>query len=172
MRSDGVADNQLVTETQSPAQIIKAWLLWGAVAGAVVLVVAVFSALLFGVVGGFSELSPNDLGRSALGVLALPGFALEGAIAGAVIGGLVGISCLATDRFLRASSARSAAVARYMAATLLGLGGATMVGYSFDVAVNTPGIELSLAEWSWVVVFGLLVGLSSYRMSPRASSRT
>lgn len=145
---------------------MKAWLLWGAVAGAVVLVVAVFSVMLFGVVGGFSELSPSDLGRSALVVFALPGFALEGAVAGAVIGDLVGIAFLATHRFQGASSALSAGVARYIAATLLGLGAATTVGYGFDVAVNAPGIELSLAEWSWVVVFGLLVGLSSYRMSP------
>jgi hypothetical protein len=166
-----LADNQSVTESPRPTSIIRGWLLWGAAVGAVILVVAYVSVMVFGVVDGWSELSPVDLGRSALGLLALPAFALEGAVGGMVVGGLVGVSSWAANRLRGGSPPRDAPIARTVAAALFGFSGAAVIGYSFDVAGNTPGIELTVAEWTWTVIFGLLVAMTSYRASSRVTSR-
>lgn len=164
-----LADNQSVSESPAPTTIIRGWLLWGAAVGAVVLVFAYVSVIAFGVVDGWSELSPIGLGRSALGLLALPGFALMGAVGGMFLAGLVGVSCWAASRLRRASPPRETPVARTAAAALFGFSGAAVVGYSFDVAGNSPGIELTAAEWTWTVTFGLLVAVASYRTSLRVS---
>lgn len=166
-----LADNQSVTESLRPTSIFSGWLFWGAAVGAAILVVAYVSVIVFGVVDGWSELSPFDLGRSALGLLALPGFALVGAVGGMFVGGLVGVSSWAANRLRGASPRREAPIARTAAAALFGFSGAAVVSYSFDVAGKSPGVELTAAEWTWTVIFGLLVAVTSYRTSSHVTGR-
>lgn len=164
--SEPWADNAGVMSHPRPGLIIKAWVWWGTLAGAAALVLAYLSALMFGAVGTLLQGSFGELPRSVLGALALPGFVMEGAVAGALLGGIVGLVALALHS-LGLSRTQHRAVSQILSAGLFGMAATIVAGVFFDAGLALRGTTVAWIRWGWVLTFGLVIGLACYRTSTR-----
>ena len=114
------ADNPVMSRSPT-LSILRAWVWWGTLVGASALSAVVVTALALGAVGAVVQSSADGVARSALGVLSLPGFALEGAVAGSVLGAVIGLVATVSLRSPFAlSRAQHRALGRVVGSSLFG----------------------------------------------------
>jgi hypothetical protein len=153
------------TTTRVRKSIITAWLLWGALVGAGVMVAVYLSALAVAVMGSALTDGIDGLDQSFLGVLAVPGFAVEGALGGALLGALVGV--VAGIRPAGSMEVHGAVFIRLLGSLIFAVATVGVVGGLFDAGQFLSGSWQVLVRWGWAVSLGLVVGFVCYRTSSK-----
>lgn len=164
---DTRADDPVISRSPT-LSILKAWIWWGTLTGASALSAVVVTALALGAVGAVVQSSPDGVARSALGVLSLPGFALEGAVAGSLLGAVIGLVAAVSLRSpFTLSRAQHRTLGRVVGSSVFGVAAMIVVRALFDAGRAFGHADVGWIRWGSALAFGFLVWLVCFHTSAK-----